>query len=305
MYQFSAEKVFNAAYLSKVEPKYVTQISYYWGLQNLQVLQDQKTIVGVEYNEKKNFSEIVIEDITNKDTNYSPVRIQTNGCFINTILIDEHNGFMLTGDGNGRVLQFSLNFSKDLGKLIKDYGELGVGWIDTSIMFGNLAVFGGEKSSLGFIDTGKCQYLGIKDNLAVENITSIELCWVKQAQAQSKALLTICGRNYDYSSSKTDVLDITQLIPENLKNKMEISIINNKNKSLQRQIQVLNDLLSNEKKKNQTLKNENNKLNKLINKKIQKIKNKLKHQKIVNNTALIKTMKHCQNKMKSIIDKKM
>ena len=54
----------------------------------------------------------------------------------------------MTGDKDGRVKQFSLNFNKDLGKIIKDYGEIGVGVIFSSSIFGDLVVFGRSRRSL-------------------------------------------------------------------------------------------------------------------------------------------------------------
>ena len=50
--------------MSEVEPDYISKTNFYWRFQNnLQIMSDQKTVVGVQCNwEKENF-EIVIEDL--------------------------------------------------------------------------------------------------------------------------------------------------------------------------------------------------------------------------------------------------
>ena len=74
-------------------------------------------------------------------------------------------------------------------------------------------MFGGDRSSLVFIDIENRKNLGIISGLAVKLIYSIELCRVKKNnKSDVKILLTITGRYYNYSYSKTDVLDITKFI---------------------------------------------------------------------------------------------
>ena len=63
------------------------------------------------------------------------------------------------------------------------------------------------------INTDNRQNLRIISDLAVHWIYSIELCRVKNNnQSDVKLLLIVTGSGYDYSSSKTDVLDITEFI---------------------------------------------------------------------------------------------
>ena len=73
-------------------------------------------------------------------------------------------------------------------------------------------MFGGTNRSLAFIDIENRHYIGKIDGLAVSLINSIELCKVEKNKSDIKLLLTVTGKNYDYSDSKTDVLDITEFI---------------------------------------------------------------------------------------------
>ena len=117
---------------------------------------------------------------------------------------------MLIGDGDGMVSQYSLNFQRNPGKVIKHYGNLGLGCIYSSSILGHIAVFGGSDGKLGFIHTQNREFLGIRLDLAAKYIYSIQFFWIRDKQSPPKALLTVSGREYDYSF-KTDVLDVTQL----------------------------------------------------------------------------------------------
>lgn len=280
------------------------------------MLEDQKTIVGVEYNFENKCSQIVIEDITNKDSNYSPIKIQTDQEYIKTILIDEDNRFMLIGTKNGNVEQLSLNFKKDLGKVIKDYGKLQIGEIYSSFMIEDFAIFGGENSSLGFIDTKKSQYLGQRGGLVMGCIYSIELCWVKQDITELNALLTLSGDEYDYSSSKTDVLDITHLISEKLRNKMDkqnylqnnnlqkqIKMLKNKLKTAQNKIQEFTNKNKIMEQKIEHLQNQNTQIKKKLSKKIKKLNKKINIHNMVNIKAPVMIVKYFKNKLEQLSNK--
>ena len=159
--------MWNAKHLSEVQPDFVSKTSFLWVHQNsLQILADQKTLVGVEHNWDKNCSEIVIEDITNHEKGIPPIRIKQHENQINNILLDEKNCCMFSGDDNGRVIQSYLDLQDNPGKVLKDYGKLGVGVIYSSIMLGDVAVFGGWNGTLGFIDSQKREHLKNKFDMA-------------------------------------------------------------------------------------------------------------------------------------------
>ena len=146
---------------------------------------------------------------------------------ITTILLDEKNWSFLIGDGYGRVLQMSFDLQEKLGKILKDYGDLEIGWIYSSYLLGDIAVFGGGNHKLAFINTQKRELMGYSFDLAPRRIYSIELCWI-QKKSQPKALLMVSGRDYDYNG-KTDVLDVTQLFPKHMRKNQNIEESNQGN----------------------------------------------------------------------------
>ena len=143
-----------ACFISKTEFRWYYQ-------EQLQILNNQKTLVGVECNYKKNYSEIVIEDITNNDPDYIPVKFPTGGIEINTILIDEERMCMFTGNRDGILVLYSLDTNGYSRKILKDYGNLRIGRIYCSLKIGNIAVFGGDRSSIALINIENRKKLGI------------------------------------------------------------------------------------------------------------------------------------------------
>ena len=140
--------------------------------EQVQILNDQKTVIGVEFSEKNNYSEIVIEDITNTNPPFAPVKFSA-GCYrIYCIVVDENMNCMFTGSGIGDLVQYSLDIFGHSRKIIKNYGNLGIGCLLTYIKFGNIVVFGGNRGSIAFIDFEKRKYLGSRSDIACLLYTS-------------------------------------------------------------------------------------------------------------------------------------
>ena len=212
VYRFNVNEIINAKNMAIIKPDLVSKTVFYWCSQDcFQILNDQKTLIGIGNIGYFMSSEIVIEDITNTDPNYVPVKFIIEGGETNTILIDEDRNCMFFGNNDGIVVQYSIDIKGYSRKIIKNYGDLGIGWIISSLRIGNIAVFGGNNSSLAFINIDSRQHLGNVSDLAMKWISSIELCTVKN-KSDVKLLLTVGGSRYDYSGSKTDVIDITEFI---------------------------------------------------------------------------------------------
>ena len=158
---------------------------------------------------------------------------------ITTILLDEKNYFLLIGDFDGRVLQMFFDFQGNLGKIMKDYGELGMDEICFSYLLGDFAVFGGEHGNLAFINTRQREFMGLSFDLAPEYIYSIELCWI-QNKSKAKALLMVSGESYN-NNKKTDVLDVTLFFTKKMRNKKNKNIL-----ELSQKISKTNKILDNQ-----------------------------------------------------------
>ena len=93
---------------------------------------------------------------------------------------------------------------------------MGLGQIYTSCFLGEFIVFGGNTGFIGFINWKNRVYLRHKIEVSPQYIFSIEFCWIKHKESESKALLTTSGIEYD-DSLKTDVFDITRFISNQIK----------------------------------------------------------------------------------------
>ena len=218
----------NATHLSEVEPDHVSKTSFIWkDLNSFQIMDDGKTLVGIRLKWAQNSSYIVVEDITTKKKGYFLIRISQIEEFITNILIDENNSCLFFGTQKGKLFQYCINFEGTLGRILKDHGDLGLGKITASYSLGDVAVFGGDRGMIGFIDVRTRNHLGNKMHMAPQKIKSIQLCWVQSTKFEPKALLTVCGKLY---SQKPDVLDVTHFISDsfktNLKRKAKSDVIN-------------------------------------------------------------------------------
>ena len=186
-------------------------------------MSDQKTIIGMMNDARKNLFNITMEDITGRSKRYFLTSITNCMGEITTVLIDEKNWYLLVGDEDGRLLQMSFDFQGNLGKILKDFGNLELNRILSSYLLGDIAVFGGRNGKLAFINTRKREFLGYNFDLAPQLIYSIELFWI-QNKSQPKALLMVSGEYYDYDG-KTDVLDVTMLFPKKIRSQNSQNIL--------------------------------------------------------------------------------
>ena len=123
--------------------------------------------------------------------------------FISTVLFNRNLNVLLVGDLNGNVIQFKWRNKAWVKQ--KDYGNLKIGRIYSCDHYQNIAVFGGNLSSLRFIHMEKMQILGDSLQTAVEVIYSIQFC-----QITSKIYLILGGRWVSYSRDNTDIFQVSK-----------------------------------------------------------------------------------------------
>lgn len=156
------------------------------------------------------------------------MRIKHHGFWTYNILLHEDHSCLFVANFEGRLVQYSLDFQGHLGRVIKDYGDLKLGWISSSLWLGDVLVFGGSKNNLAFIHIQNRCNLGNNFQVAPKFIHSIDLGWVRQHQSPSKAFLIVAGQHYD--SLKTDFFDITRFL-SNSQNAHPINLQQNTNSS--------------------------------------------------------------------------
>ena len=134
---------------------------------------------------------------------------------IDCLLVHDFLNLILVGDRYGRVAQYKYDLKTETIKLQKDYGNIGIRYIYSGTIMGNLAIVGGSKtSSLMMIDMVKQQIFGEQFETAVNTIQSIQLCLVSKSQI----LLAVCGIYSDFSDKKTDIYDASDLLVHNILN---------------------------------------------------------------------------------------
>ena len=112
---------------------------------------------------------------------------------------------LIIGDQNGSLIQFDLSDGRSQMKQVKQYRDFFIGSVRSSALLGNLAFFGGYKSFM-VIDLKSRQKVGVWTT-AIYFIYFMGFHWI----SESKLILCIGGKYADYSDSKSDLLDITNL----------------------------------------------------------------------------------------------
>ena len=178
---------------------------------NFLVLPDGKTVVGSDASDEKR---IMMEDIeTNQVSCIGEHRSQ-----IYTLLYDQKTRSLLVGDYSGHVIQYQKNKDSNFFTKVKDYGDLGIGFVQSSCLFGDLGIFGGyNKSSIAVICISEQKLVKGKIETAFKNVDSLQVCEV----SESKVLLSVGGRNPSYYGNKTDVYEI-MIEPSQKHKKVEV-----------------------------------------------------------------------------------
>ena len=159
------------------------------------VLPNGKTLVG---SSGKN---LVSEDLTTNNI----TTIGTMSSDILTVLYDPKTKSLFAGDGDGHLHQYQRSGDEDQFKLVKDYGDIGIGPIFSSCLCGDLAFFGGwGTSSLAAVKISEKKLVNGTFETAIGDIFSLEACRV----SDSRVLVSVGGENPSYSESKSDILEL-------------------------------------------------------------------------------------------------
>lgn len=125
---------------------------------------------------------------------------------IQTLLYDEATGSLFAGDHTGRIKQYKRGNSHNNFSLVKDYGHVGIGAVFSSAQVGGLALFGGCDNYLVGISIREHDL--VKKIRSPFNYTcSLQVCH----GVDQKVYLSLGGDEPDYSSFKSDFLDVTEV----------------------------------------------------------------------------------------------
>ena len=187
-----------------------TKNEYYASYESkLIVLPDAKTIIGVNSSYP---NKLMMEDITKGN----PTKIVKHSHEILTLLFDSMTETLLVGDTSGQVKQYKKrkksNFcglleDSDSFKLLKDYGDVGVGWILSSAQVGPLAIFGGKQNSIVAINILEQRLCEGFIESPFRDTLSLQVC----QGVDSNVYLSVGGEYPDYSLDVSDYLDVTRV----------------------------------------------------------------------------------------------
>ena len=196
---YSLAAVVNAANYSTVKIRHQTQNRFYVEFENsFLVLPDAKTVIGVDALDK---IKLMIEDITRGN----PRKIETFYGLISTVLFDSLTQSLLVGDEYGNVKQYKK--VNGLFTMVKDYKDVGVGFVFSSTQVGQIAIFGGYNYSLVAIDILEKRVLPGLLNNSFKSTFSLQVC----EGVGSDFYLSLGGSKPNYSSNASDFLDVTLL----------------------------------------------------------------------------------------------
>lgn len=171
------------------------------------VLSDEATIIGIC---KSNCSIVLKQNIT--DPGQPTITYAAKKSNVTIIAVHEANNALFAGSTKyfeGQLVQFDLTS----GQITKQYGDIGISSLKSCTVFNNLCFFGGYNSyKFTVVDLATRQIVHRPVTSATEMINSMTVCKFFNQEAEQKVLLFISGEDSDYSSNRSDVFDITDLV---------------------------------------------------------------------------------------------
>lgn len=201
----------NATNYSIIKIRNETQNKFWVKYENhFLVLPDRKTVVGADASDWK---KLIIEDITQGN----PTQIGTHGCSIITLHFNSLTQSLLVGDLNDEVKQYQKK--NGLFSMVKDYGKVGVDRVFSSTQVGRFAFFGGGDRSLVAIDICEQRLCPGRLKSPFLKTYSLQVC----KGLGSKVYLSLGGYDPEYSSDKSDCMDVTLVYKRHKKESLKIS----------------------------------------------------------------------------------
>ena len=126
---------------------------------------------------------------------------------IYTLFFDQDSRTLLAGDDDGHLVEYDLDLQKGQGRTTKKHGDLGIGFIYSSFGSVGLVFFGGSENNVRVYDLARKKMLPGSIETAIKYIYSLQVCVVDK----SRVYLAVVGSNTNYSSTKSDLYDVTGL----------------------------------------------------------------------------------------------
>ena len=169
------------------------------------VLDDGKHVIGVDGSDG---SKMILENVENG----SNVKFEgSNSSFnnITNLFYDEDTGFLYSGDRNGHLSKYKIDTTTKNCQKVREYRNLRIGWINSSHRFLNFVFFVGDESKIRVLDLSTGELLPGCLETAIKCICSLQVC----VKSHDQIYLAVSGGLSDYSDDKTDLFDVSGLLP--------------------------------------------------------------------------------------------
>lgn len=189
----------------EITSEYKTRTNFFIQNQNsFHIILKHSFILGI----KKCQFVIVLENLSEKNRKDHLLMFDPKSEKISQILFYESLNSIFVGYENGCLLHCDLNEGVSQLKILKNYENIGLDGIFTCAQIGHLAVFGGKNSKIVFIDMRSRKIIGEPIQTAYTYVFSLKFCKI----SNKKTLLSVVGMFPNYSDSRTDIFDVTQLL---------------------------------------------------------------------------------------------
>ena len=188
-----------------IEPIYTSTSKFGVNFENQFIaLDDGKHVIGVDPSDA---SKLIIENIETGKADKFGWR-NSSDYIITTLVYDEDTGSFYSGDTNGRLFKCKLDKTSKTFERVKDFGDLGIGYIISSYRFKHFVFFGGILNRIIVLDLSTGELLPRHLETAIGCICSLQVCVMNH----NKIYLAVSGTSYNYSGDKTDLFDVTDLL---------------------------------------------------------------------------------------------
>ena len=169
------------------------------------VLDDGKHVIGVD---GRDLSKLIIENVEDGSTvEFEGSNSSYN--YITTLVYDEKTGFLYSGDYFGNLRKYKIDITSKTCEKVRNYGDLGIGWITSSHRFLDLVFFGGNKRKIRVLDLSTGDLLAGSLETSIKRVYFLQVC----VRSYDEIYLTVSGERPNYSKDKTDLFDVSGLLP--------------------------------------------------------------------------------------------
>ena len=174
----------------------------------LVVLDDAKHVIGLDASDA---GKIIIENIMNQKA-YKIGWNDSSYYYISNLFYDEDTGSLYIGDRYNHLFKYKVEKTSNTCKRVKDYGDFGMGEISSSYRFKHFVFFGGNACKIRVLDLSTGEFLAGHLETLLRLVYSFQVC----VKSQDEIYLAVSGQDPDYSEDKTDLFDLTDLLPKDL-----------------------------------------------------------------------------------------